>query len=123
MRCGDRIRMRETADGKEAAGLRLWLREHVAVDVSEVTCRTWLSKDWSSSGKLLSIAEVERCNGARLRLPVHAASFSEAGADALAVSLLEGQPSVQVSSMLLRQWHARCHPASGPLEIHSVEEL
>ena len=72
---------------------------------------------------LLSIAEVERCAGARLRLPVHAASFSAAGADALAVSLLEGQPSVQVSPMLLRQWYARYHPASGPLEIHSVEEL
>ena len=114
MRCGDRIRMRETADGKDAAGLRLWLREHVAVDVSEVTCRTWCSKDWSSSGKLLSIAEVERCIGARLRLPVHAASFSAAGAGVLAVSLLEGQPSVQVSSMLLRQWYARYHPASGP---------
>ena len=30
---------------------------------------------------------------------------------------------MQVSSVLLRQWYARYHPASGPFEIHSVEEL
>ena len=123
MRCGDRIRLILATDVMDAAGLRLWLREHVAVDVSEVTCRTWLSRDWSSSGRLLSIAEVERCLGARLRLPVHVESFSAAGADALAVSLLEGQPSVQVSLMLLRHCYARYHPASGPLEIHSVKDL
>ena len=58
-----------------------------------------------------------------MRLPVRAASLSEAGADALAVSLLEGQPSVQVSSMLLRQWYVRYHPASGPLKIESMEQL
>ena len=134
MHCGDRIREKQTTDGMDAVGLRLWLREYAgvlrlwlredaAVDVSEVTCRTWLSTDWSSCGKLLSIAEVEREVGARLRLPVYAASFSAAGADALAVSLLEGQPSVEVSSMLLRQWYERYHPARGPLQIQSVEEL
>ena len=80
MRCGDRIREGETSHGIDVAGLRLWLRENVAVDVSEVTCRTWLSTDWSSSGKLLSIAEVERSIRERLRLPLHAASFSAAGA-------------------------------------------
>ena len=123
MLCGERIRSEETTDGLDAPGLRIWLRESAAVDVSEVTCKTWLSRDWSSSGKLLSITEIESRIGARLRLPVYAASFSQAGADELAVSLLESQPSVQVSPMLLRQWYARYHPASGPLEIHSVEEL
>ena len=123
LRCGDRIRTSETTDGMDAAALRLWLRANVAVDVSEVTCKTWRSSEWSSSGKLLSIAEVERCIGARLRLPAHAASFTAVGADALVVSLLEGQPSVQVSSVLLRQWYVRYHPSSAPMVIHSMEEL
>ena len=63
----------------------------MSVDVSAVTCRTWQSADWSSSGKLLSIADVEYQLGGRLRLPVYASSFSASEAEKLAASLLEGQ--------------------------------
>ena len=101
MRCGDRIRLTQTTDAIDAAGLGMWLREHAAVDVSEVTRRTWLTMDWSSSGKLLSIVEVEHSIGSRLHLPVHAASFSAAGADALAVSLLDGSASSACVRVLL----------------------
>ena len=51
LRYGDRIREDPEAATLEAAALRVWLRTVLKVDASEVTCRTWRVRTWST-GKL-----------------------------------------------------------------------
>ena len=58
-----------------------------------------------SSNKLLSISEVERCVGERLRLPVHAESFAATGAGA------GGCRRAQVESERGRSRQALGHPS------------
>ena len=61
---GDRIRQ-ECSD-MNALALRNWLRITLSVDAAVSTCQTWRIKEWSSSGKLLSIQAVEHDIGDRL---------------------------------------------------------
>ena len=72
--CGARIR---EGGGRSMSAdcLRKWLREAVAVDVSEVTCKTWLSKDWSSDGSLRSVYEIEDGIGDLLRAEQYKEAF------------------------------------------------
>ena len=49
--------------------------------------------------------------------------FSEASSQRLADLLLEGQPAVRVSGLLLRQWYAMHHPASAPLRFDTADAL
>ena len=52
--------------------VRHWMRALHFIplgDASVSICQTWRSKDWSTSGKLLSIDVVEQELGDRLRLP------------------------------------------------------
>ena len=66
--CGGRIR--ENDKGLlDAPELKVWLQTALSVDVSVSTCQTWRTKEWSTSGKLLSIDAVEQEIGDRLRLP------------------------------------------------------
>ena len=41
----------------------------------------------------------------------------------MAEALLEGQPSVRVSALVLRQWYARYHSDSGPLRFGTAAAL
>ena len=104
--------------------LRAWLLENCSVRASERVCQAWLSRDWSCSGKLVSVDAVERELGERLRLAEYAEYIgSDDRAQALADRLSEGDPSFAVSALLLRQWYARCHPRSGPLRYHTAADL
>ena len=49
--------------------------------------------------------------------------FPEASSQRLADLLLEGQPAVRVSGLLLRQWYAMYHPASAPLRFDTADAL
>ena len=72
LKYGDRIREHAEAATFEAADLRLWLRTILKVDVGEQTCRTWRVRSWSTAGRMMSMHDIERSIGDRLRLP-HAA--------------------------------------------------
>ena len=117
-------RVRAEFDGANGAALRTWLLEHCSVRASERVCQAWLSRDWSCSGKLVSVHAVERDLGERLRLAEYAEYFgSEDRAQALADRLSEGDPCFFVSALLLRQWYARCRPRSGPLRYDTAADL
>jgi len=119
---GDRLRAE--CHGAGAAALRTWLREACSVKASERVCQAWLSKDWSSSGKLTLVGAVELHLGDRLRLDEYVVYFRDAGqVQALVDILSEGDPSYAVSELLLRQWYARYHPRSGPLSMTTAAEL
>lgn len=119
---GDRIRAEY--HGANAGALRTWLLEICSVRASERVCQAWVSRDWSCSGKLVSVDAVERELGERLRLAEYAEYFgSDATAQALVDRLSEGDPAFVVSSLLLRQWYARWHPQSGPLRYDTAEGL
>ena len=90
---------------------------------SESTCQTWRTRDWPSSGKLLTIDALERELGDRLRLPQYAHRFTQVDAPSMAEVLLESQPSVVVTALLLRQWHVKYHPDSGPKPIETADAL
>ena len=109
----------------DAAALRDWLRVSLHISVTQVTCQTWRVTTWSSAGNLQSIQEVEASLGPRLRLKAYAEKLqSDAAAEALLAELVEGQPPVAVASaLLLRQWYAKYHPASGPVTIEDAQEL
>ena len=49
--------------------------------------------------------------------------LSQVGAQEVADELLEQQPRVRVSSLLLRRWYAEYHPASGPVTYSTADEL
>ena len=117
-------RIRESLPEVPAAQeLRIWLRSHLRIEASLVTCQTWVSRDWSTSGRLLSIQCIEDEVGERLRLPRYRDSFGPDVVVSLVETLAEGQPPVFVTATLLRQWYARFHPASGPIRIEDAEEL
>ena len=107
-----------------ADALRSWLREHASVDVSDLTCKTWLSKEWSSDAALRSVYDIEDSTGDLLRTASYMDCFSdEASAGVLADQLIEGQPPVYTTGHLLRQWYQKYHPAAGPKRIASAVEL
>ena len=68
LHCGSRIRENDKAL-LNAPDLKVWLQTALAVDASVSICQTWRTKDWSTSGKLLSIDVVEQEIGDRLRHP------------------------------------------------------
>ena len=103
LHCGSRIREHNKAD-LEAPELKVWLQTALAVDASVSTCQVWRTKEWSTSGKLLSIDAVEEEIGDRLRLPQYAERFTEEDAPLMAEVLQESQPPVLVTPVLLRQW-------------------
>ena len=104
--------------------LRTWLREQKSIDVSAVTCKTWLGKDWSSDGQLRSVFDVEEQIGELLRSAAYRDSFDDdASAAILAEQLSEGQPPVCTTSSLLRQWYQKFHPGAGSKSIATAAEL
>ena len=121
---GDRIRADAAARAMDADALSVWLRTQAAVSVSTRTCSTWLGRDWSSSGKLVSREAVEEALGERLRLEEYQHCFEDdAAAQALTEVLAEGQPPVRVDFHALREWYAKYHPDSGPLRYDTAEAL
>ena len=121
---GERIRSDAAANGMHAEALTKWLRNEASVSVSARTCTHWRSKDWSTSGKLLTPESIEEDQGERLRLNEYATRFADdATADDLANALAEGQPAVLVNALTLRQWYTKYHPNSGPMRIESAEAL
>ena len=122
LQCGDSIR--SEAGGKTAEELRDWLLVFKSVRVPLRSCQHWLSRDWSTSNRVLRREDVEAVVGQRLRLPQYKDCFAdEAAALALSEQLAEGQPSVFASARLLLSWHEKCHPDSGPLQVNTVAEL
>ena len=97
---GARIREEDKAQ-LHAPELKVWLQTTLLVEASVSTCNTWRTKDWSTSGKLLSIDAVEQEIGDRLRLPQYKDHFSEDLAPTMAEVLLESQPSIVVAPLLL----------------------
>ena len=123
MHCGARIR-EAGAHCIDGESLRTWLREEQKVDVSVVSCNTWLKKDWSSDGVLRSVHDLEEQIGDLLRMQRYAQSFSsDASADVLAEQLIEGQPPVYTTGSLLRQWYTKFHHGAGAKRIATVAEL
>ena len=122
LHCGSRIRENDKTS-LDAPQLRVWLQTELLVDASVSTCQTWRTKDWSTSGKLLSIDDVEEAIGARLRLDQYKHNFTADAVNILVEVLAESSPPVVVEPLLLRQWYAKYHPDSGPLQIHSTAEL
>ena len=57
---GQRIREDATAKALDAEALSVWLRNKASVSVAARTCQHWRSKDWSSSGKLLTPDNIEK---------------------------------------------------------------
>ena len=57
--CGVRIREHDKAP-LQAPELKVWLQTDLYVEASASTCQTWRTKEWTSSGKLLSIEAVEQ---------------------------------------------------------------
>jgi hypothetical protein len=100
---GDRIRM--VMPMNSADGLASWLLSELKVLAPARICQYWLSKDWSSSGKLLTMDAVEEYCGERLRLSQYKDRFSsDDSAQQMAELLQESQPPFTVSVLLLRQW-------------------
>ena len=124
MQYGQRIRDDSDANGLDSAALSAWLRRVVSVSASARTCETWLSRDWSSSGKLLSTRAVEDALGERLRLQQYRqACVDIEAARVTAQRLAEGQPPHLVDGLLLHQWYQQYHPDAGPLRIETAAEL
>ena len=88
----------------------LWLLKTLKVSAPARVTQHWLTKDWSSSGKLLTIEAVEENCGDRLRLNQYTPFFSsDESAQRLAEVLKESDPAFTVSPLLLRQWYRhRC---------------
>jgi len=121
---GQRIRNDAAAQVLEGEALAKWLRNEASISVSARTCVHWRSKDWSTSGKLLTPDSIEADQGDRLRLGEYRESFGDdASANALANAMAEGQPAVLVNYLTLRQWYTKYHPDSGPVRIETAEAL
>ena len=103
LHCGSRIREDDKAS-LEAPQFRAWLQTELLVDASVSTCQTWRIKDWSTSGKLLSIDAVEEAIGARLRLDQYKQNFIADAFNTMVQVLAESSPPVAVDPLLLRQW-------------------
>ena len=123
-RCGGTIRADDAAKQLDADALRQWLYTSMQTDASKVICQTWLTRDWSSSGKLLSPVSVEDAIGDRLRGAAFKHRFAtEALLQSLAEDLAEGQPPFLLDMQVLRHWYAQYHPDSRPAEYTSAKEL
>ena len=122
LHCGSRIRENDKTS-LEAPQLRVWLQTELLVDASVSTCQKWRTKDWSTSGKLLSIDAVEEATGDRLRFVQYKDNFFADGSCTMVEVLMESSPPVVVDALLLRQWYAKYHPDSGPLSTPSAVEL
>lgn len=121
---GERIRANAPQEHLAADALSSWLRREHRVSVLARVCQKWLSTDWSSSGRLLTPLAVEGAVGDRLRLDEYRHQFAdEASAQRLAEVLAESQPPVRVSGLVLRQWHCKFHPDSGPLSYATADAL
>ena len=119
---GERIRAHTSA--LDAASLSQWLMTQHQVSVPARICQHWLSMDWSSSGALMTPEAVEQELGIRLRLNEYRHQFADdASAKQLSEVLSEGQPSVRVSPLLLRQWYTKFHPDSGPTKYETGDAL
>ena len=105
---GQRIRDDESAKTFNAEALSNWVYTSASISASVRVCQTWLSKEWSSSGKLLDAVSVEETLGDRLRLDEYKHRFADdAVANRMAEDLAEGQPPVSVNALTLRQWYVR----------------
>ena len=81
-------------------------------------------KEWSTPGKYLYIQAVQEALGDSLRLRQYRHCFADdAAAAGLAVSLEENQTPALVEPLLLRQWHQKYHPDSGPTKVDTVKYL
>lgn len=88
------------------ARLLTWLMSEAKVSVPCRICQHWLTKDWSSSGKLLTIEAVEEACGERLRLRQYSGQFAnDEQAQSMSEILRESDPPLCVSNLLLRQWY------------------
>ena len=121
---GAAIREHEGYADMDAPALRVWLRSALKVDASIPTCQTWRVREWCTAGRLMCITDIENAIGERLRLSQYRDSFTVDASAALCVALSEGQPAVFLSTpTLLREWHAKYHPDSGPLHVSTADEL
>ena len=112
---GQRIRDDDAANTLDAEALSNWVYTSASVSASVRVCQTWLSKEWSSSGKLLDPVSVEAALGDRLRLGEYKHRFGDdASAQRMSEDLAEEQPPVSVAALILRQWYTKYHPDSGP---------
>ena len=93
------------------------------VDCDLGVCQIWCDSYWSSSGKIFCILQLEAQAGDKLRLPQYEESFEDTAVEAFALQLREHNPPVDVSSILLSQWYAKYHHASGPLRIECADAL
>ena len=66
---GDRIREGPETCRMSPQALSQWMLLSLHVSVPARICQTWLSRDWSTSGKLLVSEQVEELLGDRLRYP------------------------------------------------------
>ena len=86
-----------------SAGIAEWLFMEHKVSVPQRICKTWLQRDWSSSGALYTREAVEEALGDRLRLNQYKECFaSEESAHSLSEVLSESQPPHVVSGSVLR---------------------
>ena len=121
---GDTLREHLARQVCEASDLSRWLLLTHGVSVRVRVCGSWLNRTWTRRDELSTAREVEAALGEQLRLPEYGARLGEdAGAQEVADELLEQQPRVRVSSLLLRRWYAEYHPASGPVTYSTAEEL
>jgi len=74
---GARIREDPEARAMGSEALSIWLAKSLSVKATAITCQTWLTKDWSSSEKLLPAQAVERELGHKLRFPQYEERFGE----------------------------------------------
>ena len=120
---GSRIRS-EGPDGATADVLASWLLKELAVFAPRRVCQTFLTRTWSSSGRIMTIDALEEAAGERLRLHEYSDTFlSDGSAGELSVTLAESQPPLHVSVLILRQWYTKYHADSGSLSYHTVEAL
>ena len=119
--CGDRIRSDGPSDAT-ADALAAWLLKELAVSAPRRVCQTFLTKTWSSSGRIMTIEALEEAAGERLRLHEYSDKFlSDESAGELSVTLAESQPPLHASALILRSWYVKFHPDSGALRYDTVE--
>ena len=120
---GSSIREHFAADADPGV-LANWMLTTSGVSVPPRVCQAWLTRDWASSGGLLVCNAVEEQLGDRLRLAEYKQSFvDDAAAQALSEVVLEGQPPVRVSALVLRQWYSKYHPDSPAQRYHTAAAL
>ena len=66
LECGERIRACMAFDNGDA--LASWLMTELKVSVPSRICQHWLSKDWDSSGRIVTVDGLEVACGMKIRL-------------------------------------------------------